>query len=67
MGLVHVAGEISTDAYADIPTIVRNTLIEIGYTKPEYGFDGYTAGVITTIKRPKSRNSLRTSLRQSWR
>ncbi|MFN4306805.1 methionine adenosyltransferase [Sulfurihydrogenibium azorense] len=49
MGLVHVAGEISTDAYADIPTIVRNTLIEIGYTKPEYGFDGYTAGVITTI------------------
>jgi S-adenosylmethionine synthetase len=49
MGLVHVAGEISTDAYSDIPTIVRNTLIEIGYTKPEYGFDGYTAGVITTI------------------
>jgi S-adenosylmethionine synthetase len=49
MGLVHVAGEISTDAYADIPTIVRNTLIEVGYTKPEYGFDGYTAGVITTI------------------
>lgn len=49
MGLVHVAGEISTDAYADIPSIVRNTLIEIGYTKPEYGFDGYTAGVITTI------------------
>lgn len=49
MGLVHVAGEISTDAYADIPTIVRNTLIEIGYTKPEYGFDGYTAGVITAI------------------
>lgn len=49
MGLVHVAGELSTDAYADIPTIVRNTLIEIGYTKPEYGFDGYTAGVITTI------------------
>ncbi|MCX7760224.1 MAG: methionine adenosyltransferase [Hydrogenothermaceae bacterium] len=49
MGLIHVAGEISTDAYADIPTIARNTLIEIGYTKPEYGFDGYTAGVITTI------------------
>lgn len=48
-GLVHVAGEISTDAYSDIPSIVRNTLIEIGYTKSEYGFDGYTAGVITTI------------------
>ncbi len=48
-GLVHVSGEISTDAYVDIPDIVRSTLIEIGYTKPEYGFDGYTAGVITTI------------------
>lgn len=48
-GLVHVSGEISTDAYVDIPEITRGTLIEIGYIKPEYGFDGYTAGVITTI------------------
>jgi len=48
-GLVHVSGELSTDAYVDIPEIVRGTLIEVGYTKPEYGFDGYTAGVITTI------------------
>jgi S-adenosylmethionine synthetase len=48
-GLVHVSGELSTDAYVDIPNIARGTLIEIGYTKPEYGFDGYTAGVITTI------------------
>ncbi len=48
-GLVHVAGEISTDGYVDIPDIVRSTLIEVGYTKAEYGFDGYTAGVITTI------------------
>jgi len=48
-GLVHVSGELSTDAYVDIPNIARGTLIEIGYTKPEYGFDGYTAGVISTI------------------
>ena len=48
-GLVHVSGELSTDAYVDIPNVTRNTLIEIGYTKPEYGFDGYSAGVITTI------------------
>ncbi len=48
-GLVYVAGEISTDSYVDIPNIARNVLIDIGYTKPEYGFDGYTAGVITTI------------------
>ncbi|WP_457638539.1 methionine adenosyltransferase [Persephonella sp.] len=48
-GLVHVSGELSTDAYVDIPNIARGALIEIGYTKPEYGFDGYTAGVISTI------------------
>ncbi|NPA13109.1 MAG: methionine adenosyltransferase [Aquificae bacterium] len=48
-GLVHVSGELSTDAYVDIPNIARSTLIEVGYTKPDYGFDGYTAGVITTI------------------
>ncbi len=48
-GLVHVSGELSTDAYVDIPNIARSALIEIGYTKPEYGFDGYTAGVISTI------------------
>ncbi len=57
-GLVHVSGEISTDAYVDIPEIVRGALIEIGYTKPEYGFDGYTAGVITTISEPSPEISL---------
>ncbi len=48
-GLVYVSGELSTDTYVDIPTTARNTLIDIGYTKSEYGFDGYTAGVITSI------------------
>ncbi len=48
-GLIYVSGEISTDTYVDIPNIARNVLIDIGYIKPEYGFDGYTAGVITTI------------------
>jgi S-adenosylmethionine synthetase len=57
-GLVHVSGEISTEAYVDIPEIVRGALIEIGYTKPEYGFDGYTAGVITTISEPSPEISL---------
>ena len=57
-GLVHVSGEISTDGYVDIPEIVRGALIEIGYTKPEYGFDGYTAGVITTISEPSPEISL---------
>ncbi len=48
-GLIYVSGEISTDTYVDIPNIARNVLIDIGYIKPEYGFDGYTAGVITSI------------------
>ncbi|NCY17597.1 MAG: methionine adenosyltransferase, partial [Actinobacteria bacterium] len=48
-GLVVVAGEISTKAYVDIPTIVRDTVKKIGYVSDEYGFDGNTCAVITTI------------------
>ena len=49
-GLVLVAGEITTDAYVEIPEIVRKTILEIGYDKAEYGFDGETCGVIVSIK-----------------
>jgi S-adenosylmethionine synthetase len=49
-GLVLVAGEITTDAYVEIPDIVRKTILEIGYDKAEYGFDGETCGVIVSIK-----------------
>ncbi|HBQ86889.1 MAG TPA: methionine adenosyltransferase [Syntrophomonas sp.] len=48
-GLVVVAGEISTNAYIDIPKIVRETIKKIGYTHAKYGFDGDTCAVITTI------------------
>jgi len=48
-GVVYVAGEITTDAYVDIPKIVRETLKEIGYTDAEYGFDAETCAVITSI------------------
>lgn len=48
-GLVFVTGEISTTAYVDIPTIVRETVREIGYTRAKYGFDADTCGVITAI------------------
>ncbi len=48
-GLAFVAGEISTAAYADIPTIVRDTIREIGYTDPKVGFDWETCAVITAI------------------
>ncbi|HZY58073.1 MAG: methionine adenosyltransferase [Actinomycetota bacterium] len=48
-GLVVVAGEITTDTYVDIPTLVRNKVSEIGYTRAKYGFDAETCGVIVSI------------------
>lgn len=49
-GLVHVMGEISTEkCYVDIQKIVRDTVLEIGYDRAKYGFDGNTCGVITSI------------------
>ena len=48
-GQVHVAGEVTTDAYADIPTIVRETILEIGYDSSRKGFDGASCGVSVSI------------------
>jgi S-adenosylmethionine synthetase len=49
-GLVLVAGEISTQSdYVDIPSIVRNTIKEIGYTRAKFGFDYQTCAVLTSI------------------
>ena len=48
-GMVMVMGEITTNAYVDIPKIVRDTVREIGYTRAKYGFYADTCGVITTI------------------
>jgi S-adenosylmethionine synthetase len=48
-GLVVVSGEIRTHAYVDVPTIVRDVVKDIGYTRAKYGFDYETCGVITTI------------------
>jgi S-adenosylmethionine synthetase len=54
-GLVMVLGEISTRAeYVDIPSIVRDTVREIGYTKAEYGFDYLTCGTLVSIKEQSS-------------
>lgn len=50
-GLVLVAGEITTNATVEIPAIVRDTLIDIGYDKAEYGIDGHTCAVLTSIDR----------------
>jgi S-adenosylmethionine synthetase len=48
-GLVLVSGEITTDAYVEIPDIVRDTLGEVGYTRSDFGIDGSTCAVLTTI------------------
>src|SRR5699024_4787447 len=48
-GLVLVTGEISTDTYVDIPSIVRQTIKDIGYTRAKYGFDAETCAVLTAI------------------
>jgi S-adenosylmethionine synthetase len=49
-GVVFVSGEITTDGYVDIPSVVRNTVVEVGYTDARFGLDGYTCGVITAIQ-----------------
>ncbi|MFS0867393.1 methionine adenosyltransferase [Microbacterium sp. 179-B 1A2 NHS] len=48
-GLVHVAGEVRTDGYVDIPGIVRGVVNRIGYTSSETGFDGDSCGVTVSI------------------
>jgi S-adenosylmethionine synthetase len=48
-GLVVVAGEISTNTYVDVRSLVRSTIAEIGYTRAKYGFDAETCGVMVAI------------------
>jgi len=48
-GQVHVAGEVTTSTYADIPAIVRERVLDIGYDSSAKGFDGYSCGVSVSI------------------
>ncbi len=48
-GLIIVIGEITTSAYVDIESIVRQTLTDIGYTSADYGFDAQTCGVLISV------------------
>jgi S-adenosylmethionine synthetase len=48
-GMAMIAGEITTKTYVDFPSIVRNTIKDIGYTRAKYGFDSETCAVISSI------------------
>ena len=48
-GLVHVAGEITTETYVEIPKLVRDRVNAIGYTSSDIGFDGYSCGISVSI------------------
>ena len=52
--MVMCMGEISTKAYADISKIARDVIVDIGYDRAKYGFDGYTCSVISTIDEQSS-------------
>ncbi len=53
-GQIHIVGEISTDCYVDIAKIARETVLEIGYDRAKYGFDGATCGVLISIDEQSS-------------
>jgi S-adenosylmethionine synthetase len=48
-GQVHVAGEVTTETYVDIPTIIREKILEIGYDSSAKGYDGASCGVSVSI------------------
>ena len=53
-GMALIGGEITTECYADIPNIVRQTIKEIGYTNADFGMDYKTCAVLTTIDKHHS-------------
>lgn len=48
-GMVFIMGEITTNCYVDIPKIAREVVLDIGYNRAKYGFDGHTCAVATSI------------------
>jgi len=64
MGMVMVLGEITCKTYVEIPEIVRQVIKEAGYTKPEYGFDYRTCGVLVSLKEQSS--DIAAGVGQSW-
>ena len=68
-GLAIVAGEITTEAYVDIPKIVRDTIGGIGYDRESFGFDGNTCGVMVSIdaQSPNIAQGVDTAVRDAHR
>ncbi len=64
MGMVIVLGEITCKGYVEIPDVVRRVIKEVGYIKPEYGFDYRTCGVLVSIKEQSS--DIAAGVGQSW-
>ncbi len=64
MGMVMVLGEITTNCYIEIPEIVRGVIRDVGYTKPEYGFDYRTCGVVVSIK--EQSRDIAAGVGESW-
>ncbi len=64
MGMIIVLGEITTKCYVEIPEVVRNVIKDVGYTRPEYGFDYRTCGVIVSIK--EQSKDIDAGVSQSW-
>ena len=59
-GLVVVLGEITTSCYVDVPQVVRGVIRDVGYTRPEYGFDHEACGIMVSI------NEQSETLRWGW-
>ena len=64
MGMVIVLGEITCKTYVEIPEIVRRVIKDAGYSKPEYGFDYRTCGVLVSLKEQSS--DIAAGVGQSW-
>ena len=48
-GIISIMGEITTDCYVDFPKLAREVVLDIGYDRAKYGFDGTTCAVVTAI------------------
>jgi len=64
MGMAIVLGEVTCKGYVEIPEVVRQVIRDVGYTKPEYGFDYRTCGVLVSIKEQSS--DIAAGVGESW-